>query len=294
MQKVCRPQIEIADRQYHASEITQPFSLCMICLNEIDTAEQVLTSIAKQTAPPDEIVIIDGGSTDGTFEVISMCARQLGLNVRLFMKHAASPSKARNISIEKAKNEVIAFLDFGNEAYPNVLANLVGPLFTSPDPIVSSGICYPSNNSVWTKYFIINWLDERYLHEFFLPSTKCMATTKAVLNAVGGFPEWLTRSGDDTLVALRMGKLGFRCVLNRLSIIQWGCPATKEEAVKLAYNYGFGDGENGFGDVRWNGQTRPNDIIHGAVYDGYVAGKIKRMEKLALGAMMQQDLYPFE
>ncbi|MGN6359191.1 MAG: glycosyltransferase family 2 protein, partial [Thermomicrobiales bacterium] len=46
-------------------------SLVITVLNEAASLEPLLASIAAQTCPPAEIIVVDGGSTDGTLDVLA-------------------------------------------------------------------------------------------------------------------------------------------------------------------------------------------------------------------------------
>ena len=48
----------------------QRISLCATIYNEADSVDAWLGSIPDQTRPPDEIILCDAGSTDGTIERI--------------------------------------------------------------------------------------------------------------------------------------------------------------------------------------------------------------------------------
>jgi len=70
----------------------------MCNLNEIETIEQSLNSLKKQTFRPMEIVVVDGGSTDGSLEVAEALAdkvygpvKRLGIQ-RLYGIHSSQGS----------------------------------------------------------------------------------------------------------------------------------------------------------------------------------------------------------
>jgi len=67
-----------------------------------------IDSVLAQTLPPDEVIVIDDGSTDGTAEAIR---NRYGDRVRLFRQQNAGVSAARNRALREAQGEWIAFLD---------------------------------------------------------------------------------------------------------------------------------------------------------------------------------------
>ena len=46
------------------------FSVITVCLNAAGTIKQSLESVLSQTLPPAEYIVVDGGSTDGTREIV--------------------------------------------------------------------------------------------------------------------------------------------------------------------------------------------------------------------------------
>ncbi len=82
-------------------------SCCLIVKNEIDVLERCVKSVQeKLKGIVNDIVIVDTGSTDGTREL----AEKLNCNLYDF-EWCDDFAKARNYSIEKAKNEWILILD---------------------------------------------------------------------------------------------------------------------------------------------------------------------------------------
>jgi len=79
--------------------------------NEKDKIKDYLERMRKQTVQP-EIVIVDGGSTDGTVEIIKEYQKKM-LNLKLYFETGKyrSPANARNIGVKKAKGEIVFIAD---------------------------------------------------------------------------------------------------------------------------------------------------------------------------------------
>src|SRR5262249_17448770 len=90
-------------------------SLVIPVKNEADSIERLIVSAEAQTQRPNESVIVDGGSTDGTAEIVDRWAKQHSLSdwIRVVRVEDASPGKGRNIGVINAKNDWIAFTDAG-------------------------------------------------------------------------------------------------------------------------------------------------------------------------------------
>ena len=81
----------------------------LITRNRADDLPGALESLRMQTRPPDEIVVVDNGSTDDTRTVISRYEELLPIRY-LYLPDASIPL-ARNLVIDEAGGEVIAFTD---------------------------------------------------------------------------------------------------------------------------------------------------------------------------------------
>ncbi len=80
--------------------------------NAQKTIVSCLNSVINQTIKIDEILVIDDGSTDDTARIVSdYINTHSSFNIILLRKANSGPSAARNLGIEKAKGDLIAFLD---------------------------------------------------------------------------------------------------------------------------------------------------------------------------------------
>lgn len=101
-----------------------------------------LKSIVKQTTPPNEILVVDGPSTDATPEIAKTNAGVL--YIRLPRRGLA---EARNVGIKEARGNLIAFLDSDDWWNADKLKIQVTDLFDRPDSY---------GNLTWVKLFLEN------------------------------------------------------------------------------------------------------------------------------------------
>jgi glycosyltransferase involved in cell wall biosynthesis len=82
---------------------------------------ETLQSVIAQTFTDFEIIIINDGSTDNSFEIASQFVDE---RIRLYNQENKGVSQTRNTGIEYANGELIAFLDADDIWYPNHLEEL--------------------------------------------------------------------------------------------------------------------------------------------------------------------------
>lgn len=88
-----------------------------------DGLARLVDSIDAQTLPPSryEVVFVDDGSTDDTFDTLQEIARARP-NVRaLRIENSGWPSRPRNVGIETASGEYVLFMDHDDELSPDAL-----------------------------------------------------------------------------------------------------------------------------------------------------------------------------
>ena len=188
-------------------------SVILTVLNEAQSLPALLASLAAQTRPVDEVIVADGGSRDGTREVLQSFARRLPL--AMVDASGANISQGRNAAIRAATGDVIAATDAGVRLEPDWLACLTAPFERSGSTVMAvAGFFRPDPHTVLETAMGATVLPEaRDLNPHaFLPSSRSVAFRREVWERVGGYPEWLDYSEDvifDLAVCRHYGSFEF-------------------------------------------------------------------------------------
>lgn len=83
------------------------FSVIIPTYNRLELLREALASVWAQTFTDYEVIVVEDGSSDGTWEYL----QSLGSRVRAFRQQNAGPGAARNLGAKHATGEYLAFLD---------------------------------------------------------------------------------------------------------------------------------------------------------------------------------------
>ncbi|RLC62634.1 MAG: glycosyl transferase family 2 [Chloroflexota bacterium] len=178
-------------------------SVIVTVLNEADNLPRLLDSLASQTRLPDEVVVCDGGSTDGTLSLLEAREAEGCLPLRVIRRPGTNISQGRNAAIEAAAGEVIAVTDAGVRLSPRWLEKIVAPFEEvgtgkGAEAQAVAGFFLPDPQTPFETAMGATVLPE--LREIdpthFLPSSRSVAFRKSAWAAVGGYPEWLDYCED--------------------------------------------------------------------------------------------------
>lgn len=264
---------------YDMNDITIPFSLITTIKNESSNIIKFLKSIECQSVKPDEVVIVDGGSTDNTLDLINGYLPDSSLLVSVIRKHDINISEGRNIALAACRNEIVVLTDAGCWMDEHFCKNIVGLFEDFPDADLAGGIWFTAVKTRW-NLFMPFW--EEVMWDSFLPSGRAMAVKKSLSKEIGGFPEYLTLTGEDTLFNIVYRRVSKRWVYNRRAFVYWQSPTTKEREQQVAFSYGKGDGESGVGDFSYypllgkSSSAGRFACISPQAYAGYLEGRRNR------------------
>ncbi|MGD9002523.1 MAG: glycosyltransferase [Anaerolineae bacterium] len=169
-------------------------SLVATVLNEASHLSRLLDSVAAQSRQPEEVVICDGGSTDGT---VSLLEAEERFPLRVLRRSGANISQGRNAAIRAATGEIIAVTDAGVRLDPAWLERITAPLERG-EALAVAGFFRPESQTLFETAMGATVLPELQdiRPERFLPSSRSVAFRKSAWKTVGGYPEWLDYCED--------------------------------------------------------------------------------------------------
>lgn len=217
-------------------------SLIATVLNEGESIKRLMQSLQAQTRPADEIVIVDGGSTDGTPDVIRSYADVLPL--RVLLEPGCNISAGRNIAIQAAAGDIIAATDAGVRLPPEWLANIVRPFEEDPKVDMVGGFFKADPHTTFELAMgaTVLPLAEEIDGASFLPSSRSVAFRKARWETVGGYPEWLDYC-EDLVFDIRLKAVTERFVFAPDALVYFRPRGSLRAFYKQYYLYARGDGK---------------------------------------------------
>jgi len=229
----------------------QKISFIATIFNETDTIENFLESIFNQTKQPDEIIIVDAGSIDGTIEKTKQIIKNYpDKKIKLIIKKGVNRSQGRNIAIEKAKYEIIAVSDAGCRLDKNWLFFLSQP-FKNPSCSVAAGNYAPLAKTSFQKCLAAFTCADLNKKTGFLPSSRSIAFKKTAWHKVNGYPKNLNYA-EDLVFDQKLKKAGFNFCFAPKAVVFWPQRKTPQEAFRQFFHYAYGDGRVFFSPYQYH------------------------------------------
>lgn len=234
---------------------TEKVTLISTVRNEAAHAKSWLDSLLQQSRLPDEMVITDGGSTDQTVAIIREFAQLAPFPVQVIEAGRVNVSSGRNIAIQNASHPTIACTDFGCILDQDWLHNLILPFEADPNTQLSAGYYEPLRGTdfqnISGSFFV---QDFKTLNpQNFLPSGRSVAMRKSLWKRAGGYPEYLTLSGEDTLFDYQVKQQGGDWAFVPQAKVSWRVVRNFERLADAWFRYARGDGEMGmFAPAYWS------------------------------------------
>ncbi|MEE9303550.1 MAG: glycosyltransferase family 2 protein [Thiotrichaceae bacterium] len=225
-------------------------SIIVPCLNEVDFIEDMVESVVNQTVDSHqfELIIVDGGSNDGTRQILWKLRRKHPF-IRLLHNPRKTTPHALNIGIRNARGKFIARMDVHAKYPPNYLERLYKAIIKTGAANV--GCCIetlPSHNTSKAKsiaYTLSNPFGVG--NSYFRIGSKEMREVDTVpfgffrrdlFKKIGLFDTDMTRGQDHEFNA-RIKKAGMKIYLIPGDKIRYYARENFKKLSAMMYQYGF-------------------------------------------------------
>lgn len=228
--------------------LTAPMRVSLIATvrNERQTVAAFLDSLLAQSHLPDEIVIVDGASTDGTLEILQDYAARHAVRV---ISQPCNIAQGRNLGIAQASGSHLAVTDAGCRVATNWLEELISCFADNPGvDVVAGNFRFETHTSFEEAVVLSTFQPNRDNSENarYYPSSRSVAFTKEAWVRAGGYPEWLY-AAEDTLFNIRLRQIGCEFVFCRNAIVNWRPRENWRALARQRLNFSRGNARVGIG-----------------------------------------------
>ena len=223
-------------------------SLCMTVKNEAHVLDRLAADVRAQTVKPDEIVVTDGGSTDGTVERLREALDEFE-DVRVISMPGANIAAGRNRAIAEARGEVVLVADAGLRLSPRWVESLNAALGKDGVEVAFGYVLSEPENDFEFALAAVTRPLEAEIDPATYPVSGGCAGFRAELFTRYQYPEWLDY-GEDMHLYLRWRRDGVGIVHVAAANVGFRPRPDLGAFFRQYFNYAKGDGEVGM----WTGR----------------------------------------
>lgn len=219
--------------------------------NAGDTLARCIDSVLAQTYTPLELIVVDDGSTDDTPEILETHPARRDFTVLRIDN--GGPSRARNLGVERASGELVAFFDSDCLLDPRCVEELAASLEdeSTGEPVASVGGLQvspadetPFGRAVQRYFesigFVTDYVrtgeDSEAVPTSHNPSCNVLYR-RAAFEETGGFDQGLW-PGEDVDLDHRASLLGYRHLFQRRAIVEHYRSSSPAAFARMMTSYG--------------------------------------------------------
>lgn len=218
-------------------------SVVITVRNEEQSVGPLLDSLLSQTRKADEIVVVDGGSSDGTIRIIE--DYQTANQAIKLLTGRSSRSQGRNIGVKAAKHNIIAMTDADCIASTDWLERIVKPFEEKNVDMVAGFYAMEARSPFQEAASVFLGVNPKKFTGKFLPSTRSIAFRKELWERLGGFPQAHENIAEDTEFNYKAVKAGAGIARRKDAVVKWKLPRRLPEFFAKIFFY-----------AKWDAQSR--------------------------------------
>jgi glycosyltransferase involved in cell wall biosynthesis len=250
--------------------ILKNISFILTVLNEEKDISDFLDSLFEQSALPEEIIIVDGGSSDNTLEIlidyfqkkikdfnlkfggnilIDTIEEMAGINknlnrinVKIFQVNGARISEGRNFAVKNATGEIICVSDCGCVLDKDWFLQITKPFQADRELCVAGGYNYAVAKNFLQSCLAASIMPkiEEIKKDKYMPSSRNLSFKRSAWLEVGGYPEFMDY-GEDMKFNFNLRSKGYEINYIPEAVVYWKMRDNLSKIFKQFFRYAKGD-----------------------------------------------------
>lgn len=230
----------------HFGEQYQPFvSVVVPAFNEGKVISRTIDSLLASDHPNFEVIVVDDGSTDDTFEV-ARTGYADNEKVSIYTKENGGKAEALNFGWRKAQGDIVVALDADTIFEPHTLAALVHRFADERIGAVAGNAKVGNRINVVTKWQALEYVTSQNFDRRAFSSLNCItvvpgsvgAWRRSVLEETGGFSSDTLAEDQDLTIQVR--KLGYKIGYEEAAIGLTEAPDSLRNLAKQRFRWSYG------------------------------------------------------
>ncbi|MCD6328313.1 glycosyltransferase [bacterium] len=207
------------------------------CYNGAETVADTIRSLLNQTRAPDEVLVLDDGSTDDSEKV----AREAGARV-ISVAENIGLSAGRNHLWQSTDAEIVVYLDADTVAHDDLIERLLDHYSEADVGGVGGQAVESRIESIydkWRKFTAAQTLGDELIDDSELLFGLCCSYRRSALEGVSGFDQFFRSNGEDVDICIRMRQAGYRLVYEPAAVVEHKRTDTFRSLMRMLYRYEF-------------------------------------------------------
>jgi peptidoglycan-N-acetylglucosamine deacetylase len=233
------------DKRNPYADFAPPLSIIVPAYNEEMGANSTIASLLNQNYKDFEVVFIDDGSKDNTFEVVKAMYGNHP-QVKVMTKVNGGKASALNFGLKNCTHEFVVCIDADTQLDPNALKELAKPFLDPKVGAVAGNVKVGNQVNMLTRWQSIEYTTAQNFDRLAFAYLNCITVVPGAIGAfrrqaIGSVGWYETDTlAEDCDLTMRIIRKGYKVVQNNDAIAITESPETYKQFLKQRFRWSFG------------------------------------------------------